>query len=108
MFNVEIDFAVDKLVARLQVVINKNQAKLDYQVLKDSNYFCPDAVGTLKTSGKVDKPGQIVWDMPYAKRQYYEYPNKSKDKNANARMKWFEEAKSLYLKDWLRIAQGNI
>jgi len=106
--NVQIDFDINKLVAREQVLINKNQNKLDYQILKDSNRFCPNDVGTLQTSGKVDKPGEIVWDMSYAKKQYYEYPNKSKDKNANARMKWFEEAKSLFLKDWLKIAQGNI
>jgi len=89
-------------------LIKQNQMKLDVQILKDSNYFCPMDVGTLKTSAKIEQPGEIVWDQQYAKAQYYGKPNKSKDKNPFARMKWFEEAKVLHKEEWLKIAQGNI
>lgn len=108
MSDITLEFDTAKLVNREQALINKNQMKLDYQVLKDSNYFCPKDVGTLQTSAQVTNPGLIEWNQIYAKRQYYELPNKSKDNNVNARMKWFEEAKARYLPDWLKIAQGSI
>lgn len=46
-----------------------------------------------------------MWATPYARAQYYGLPNKSHDKNINARMKWFEEAKIRNAGNWQHTAQ---
>lgn len=108
MSEVSIDLNSETVAARLGKLLNGRQAALDMQVLKDSNYYCPHGEGTLIasaiTSSKIGS-GELTWNTPYARRQYYELENKSKDKNPNARTKWFEEAKTNNLKNWERIAQ---
>ena len=87
----------------------KAQAALDAQVMKDSNYFVPIDTHVLETSvitGSVIGSSVLEWDTPYARKQYYEYPNKSKDENPNAVMKWFEAAKAKYKDVWIRIANN--
>lgn len=105
-FEFNIDAALEKRFRRLK----KDQSKLDLQVIKDSNLFCPFAEGILQSSALMNTvlgSGVVRWVTPYARRQYYELPNKSKDKNPNARIKWFEEAKARYRDDWLMIAGGK-
>ena len=87
------------------------QFLLDQQVAKDSNYYCPEdlgysggLMGSVEPSATEGK-GVLVWNEPYAAAQYYDLPNKSKDKNPNARMKWFEAAKAVCKKKWERVAQ---
>jgi len=100
----------NKLVSRLGKRIDVAQALLDQRVMADSNLFAPEDVGTLQDSvitGSTPGTGVLVWDVPYARKQYYEAPNKSKDKNPRAQMKWFEVAKSQYKKDWAKVAQDG-
>lgn len=86
------------------VRIKRAQMALDVQILKDSNYFCPDAEGTLMRSGVVASGGgEVRWETSYAKRQYNFFPNKGKDKNPNASMKWYERAKAWRGKEWQEL-----
>lgn len=106
--NVSVDFNASKAISDRVALLKKRQKALDIQVVKDSNYFCPEASGDLKKSALTSKfgSGEVRWNSIYAREQYYGKPNKSKDKNPNARMKWFEEAKALHKKKWLEIANG--
>ncbi len=98
---VKVDFDKTKLKAKIASNVGRAQMALSVQVLKDSNYYCPDAEGTLMRSGRVEDSGTAVsWDTPYARSQYHGFPNKRKDKNPNAMMKWFEAAKAVKLKVW--------
>lgn len=82
------------------------QAQLDQDVLKDSNYFIPFDTGHLRDSSLIHTrigSGKIVWKTKYAKYQYYGVDfNFSHDVNPNASSLWFERAKSLHKKDWLK------
>ena len=98
---VKVEFDKTKVKAKISSNVNRAQMALSVQVLKDSNYYCPDAEGTLMRSGRVEDSGTAVsWDTPYARAQYHGFPNKRKDKNPNALMKWFEAAKAVKLKAW--------
>lgn len=103
-----VDFNTIAALARRRGLLGHAQAALDTQIIKDSNYYCPQAEGTLQgsaiTASEIGK-GRIAWATPYARRQYYEAPHKSKDKNPNARMKWFEEAKARHLGEWHQLAK---
>lgn len=108
MSSVTVEFDIKSAVDRRAPLLRKAQVQLDLQVIKDSNVFCPEAEGTLKSSALIASrigEGLVVWDTPYARKQYYQCPKKSKDKNPNARMRWFEHAKARMVRTWRRIAQ---
>lgn len=101
----EISFFPKAVGTRIKARVSKSQVALDVQVLKDSNYYCPDRQGTLMRSGVIASGGgEVRWETPYAKRQYNFYEKKSKHKNPNASTKWFERAKSVKIKEWEAIA----
>jgi hypothetical protein len=106
-----VTFDVAKALAIRKNKIKGAQAALDTQVLKDSNYFCPQAEGDLIKSSIAQSrigEGLLIWATPYAHAQYYGLPKKSLDVNPNARMKWFEEAKVRHLEDWRALTKGTI
>lgn len=105
---VKLDFDVNKIKADKEKRIKKAQFLLDQQVLKDSNLYVPEDVGTLKDKGTVKTGGGfIMWDIEYAKAQYYDKPNKSKDRNPYAQMKWFEVAKAKNKKLWEKLVNDQ-
>ena len=102
-------FNIQKILREKKRKIGIAQRALDIQVVKDSNYYCPEMDGTLKRSALRSEygSGNIKWDTVYANAQYYGNPNKSRDKNPNARMMWFEEAKATKKTNWLRLANDK-
>ena len=105
---VKVVFDKTNVKAKISSNVNRAQMALSIQVLKDSNYYCPDAEGTLMRSGRVeDSRTAVSLDTPYARAQYHGFPNKRKDKNPNAMMKWFERAKSTKLKVWEALVQNE-
>ena len=82
---------------------------LSSQILKDCNRFCKEDTGMLIMSSYIHsdlKHGKLVWQTPYAARQYYEIPTAYKDVNSDASWRWCEVAKQLYKADWGRQAQA--
>jgi hypothetical protein len=105
---IKVEFDIDIVVKKIKKRLKKPQIAVAVQVLKDSDYFCPDAEGTMRKSGKISKDKKrVYWDELYARRQYYEDNNKSKDKNPNASMKWFEKAKAEHKEDWVKLANDK-
>lgn len=105
---VEVDFDVSSTNKRISGRIDKTQAFLDLLIMKDSNKYVPQDVGSLQDSVILYSnlgSGLLIWNTEYAKKQYYKFPNKSKDKNPNASMMWFEKAKLSRKKAWLKFAQ---
>lgn len=106
----------------VKITINENQIKatidnkwesglemLSSQILKDCNLYCKEDTGMLIMSSWVHsdlKKGRLVWNTPYAARQYYEIRTAYTDVNANATWRWCEVAKRLHMADWGRQAQA--
>jgi hypothetical protein len=87
---------------------NRKRAQflLDQRVLRDSNFYAPRDTGDLIRSGIIATGGgEVKWDTVYARVQYYNYPNKSKDLNPFASPKWFEVAKAKHKNEWIEAAQ---
>lgn len=98
-------FDISRYISRVQPNFSKAQLALSQEVLKDSNYYAPQDQSDLIRSGIVgSNQDEVVWTAKHANKQYYMYPNKSKDKNPNARMKWFEEGKANNKDKWVSIA----
>ena len=82
---------------------------LSSQILKDCNRYCKEKTGTLIISSYIHsdlKHGRLVWNTPYAARQYYEIPTAHTEVNENASWRWCELARRLHLEDWGRQAQA--
>lgn len=97
---------LSRVSQKIDNIVSKKQYMLDARVAADSNFYCPQDVGTLQDSVILSNTfgkGYLIWNQTYAKAQYYSLPNKSKDKNPNARTKWFEHAKVAKLKEWVKI-----
>ena len=87
----------------------KGLQMLSSQILKDCNKYCKEDTGTLIMSSYIHsdlKNGKLVWQTPYAARQYYEIRTAYKDVNSSASWRWCEVAKNNHLERWGRQAQA--
>lgn len=108
------------MAVRIKINSNSIQAKIDNiwssglemlssQILKDCNLYCKQDTGMLIMSSYIHsrlKDGLLIWNTPYAARQYYEIPTANKENNSNATWRWCEVAKQNHLADWGRQAQA--
>ena len=106
----------------VKIIINENtiQAKIDNawqnglemlssEILRDCNKYCKEDTGMLIMSSYIHsdlKRGRLIWQTPYAARQYYEIPTAYKDVNSNASWRWCEVAKNNHQERWARQAQA--
>ena len=96
-----------RVKARIKAGVEKMIPAVAEQALADCNYFAKRDQGTLIESSETASDiqnGELVWNTPYAKKQYYT-GTPSKDVNPNASLMWCEKARDTYGKDWHRIAQ---
>ena len=49
--------------------------------------------------------GKLIWQTPYARRQYWEIRTAYRTVNPNATWRWCEYAKQRFLQKWNRQAQ---
>ena len=110
-FNVKTALNSAEIKADLEATTRQVQAPLDALILQDSNFFCPIKTGTLQKSAIINSrlgSGELVWETPYARRQYYEYSKPPYQPNPNACGKWFEAAKARWLEKWVRFVNERI
>ena len=107
---VRIDFNKRAILKKITIASSKGQEILSQQVLKDSNFYAKEDSGALIASSLLasdTKKGILVWNTPYARKQYYT-GRASKDVNSNAQKLWFEVAKKNHLKEWILITDKII
>ena len=94
---------------KIQGRVTLAQKKLDSQVMKDANYFCPQDTGALQKSvlGSVIGSGLLTWAIDYAKKMYHFKGRVSKESNPNASVKWFEVAKSRFTEKWTKLVNDE-
>ena len=81
---------------------------LSSEVLNDCNQYCKEDTGMLIASSFIHSrldEGKLIWQTPYAKRQYWEIQTAFTDVNPQATWKWCEVAKRNHLDRWERQAQ---
>ena len=82
---------------------------LSSQILRDCNRYCKEDTGMLIMSSYIHsrlKEGLLIWQTPYAARQYYEIRTAHHDVNGEASWRWCEVAKNNHLERWCRQAQA--
>jgi hypothetical protein len=87
---------------------DKGLALLSEEILNDCNTYCKERTGALIASSlihSVPAEGKLIWQTPYAQRQYWEIQTAKKDINQNASWKWCEVAKTKHKKQWAKQAK---
>jgi hypothetical protein len=105
---VKITFDKSRCVTRITNTFNSNMGLLASEVLNDCNQYCKEDTGALIASSQIHsdlKAGKLVWQTPYARRQYWEIRTAYTDTNPGARWKWAHYAKSKLMRKWERQAQ---
>ena len=90
---------------------NNARAVLCSQILRDCNEFCKEDTGMLIMSSLIHskfEEGLLIWQTPYAARQYYEIQTANKSPNSNASWRWAEVAKNRYKNRWAKQAQAYV
>lgn len=109
--SVRINISEGKIQAIIDNTWESGLEMLSSQILKDCNLYCKEDTGMLIMSSYIHsdlKHGLLVWNTPYAARQYYEIQTAYKDVNSNASWRWCEVAKQLHKADWARQAQAIV
>lgn len=106
----------------VKIIVNEHtiQAKIDNnwksglemlssEILRDCNKYCKEQSGVLIMSSYIHSKlneGKLIWNTPYAARQYYEIPTAYTNVNSNATWRWCEVAKSNHRDRWAKQAQA--
>ena len=94
--------------AKVQGAWNKGLALLTEEIKNDCNQYVKVDSHSLEQSADIhSRPelGLIIWQTPYARRQYWEIRTAYTDENPNATWKWCEVAKQRHKEQWSKQAQ---
>lgn len=78
------------------------------EILADCNEYCKYDKGALIQSSLIHSrmnDGLLVWQTPYARRQYWEIKTAYKDMNPKATWRWCEVAHAKNRDKWEKLAQ---
>lgn len=108
-----VKFNIDesKIQVKMDNIWKNGLEMLSSEILRDCNKYCKEDTGMLIMSSYIHsdlKNGRLVWQTPYAARQYYAIPTAYHDVNPNATWRWCEVAKNNHLDRWCRQAQAIV
>lgn len=95
------------VTARVMGQWDKALPALTEEILNDCNQYTKEDTGALKQSSYTHtnfNKGVMVWQTPYARRQYWEIKTAFRDKNPHATWKWVHVAKGKHYKQWVKQA----
>ena len=98
-----------KIAVKINTLWKDNLATLSEEILNDTNQYCKEDTGTLIASSLVHslpEQGKLIWQTPYARRQYWEIRTAYTDVNPKATWKWFEAAKRANMAKWEKQANA--
>ena len=105
---VKINIVKSAVEAKVQGAFQKGLPLLCEEILNNCNLYCKEDTGTLIASSLVHsrpQEGKIIWQTPYARRQYWEIRTAYKTVNPGASWRWCEVAKQKHLRQWNLQAQ---
>ena len=94
--------------AKIKTAWKASLAPLAEEILNSCTQYCKEDTGALIASSlihSIPKEGKLIWQTPYARRQYWEIRTAHTDVNPKATWKWCEAAKKARLPIWEKQAQ---
>ena len=102
---VTIDIHPEKIVLKVESAWNEAMTPLAQEILDDCNQYCKEDSGALIASSYIHSElskGRLIWQTPYAKRQYWAIPTSLTPGRV---WKWCHYAMSRHKAQWERQAQ---
>lgn len=102
---IRIQIDPNKVGLKVQGAWKESLLPLSSQILGDCNQYVKVDQHTLESSSYAASDlnnGKLVWDMPYAKRQYWEIKTSL---TPGRTWKWCETAKRKFKSDWQKLAE---
>ena len=106
---VRIDIKEVDIAEKIHKACSKGLEMLSSEILTDCNEYCKERSGALIQSSLIHsdlKRGLLVWQTPYAARQYYEIRTALKGKNPKATWRWVGVARANKITEWNKKAQA--
>lgn len=106
---VRIQINENTILAKIDNAWDSGVEMLSSEVLRDCNKYCKEDTGMLIMSSYIHsdlKKGRLIWQTPYAARQYYEIRTAYHDVNPDASWRWCEVAKNNHQGKWQKQAQA--
>lgn len=94
-----------RCAAKVMGAWDKGLFALSSQILGDCNKYVKVDHHTMESSSysaSILREGKLVWDTPYAKRQYWEIKTSL---TPGRTWKWVETAKQKHKSEWRRLAE---
>lgn len=105
---VTIKFNKERTALKITNSFNTKMGMLSSEILNDCNQYAKEDTGMLIASSFIHSDldnGRLVWQTPYARRQYWEIRTAYQTVNPNATWRWCEVAKSKHMRQWNLQAQ---
>ena len=105
---VKIQISSKQVEVRVNGAWDKALYDLSNEILADCNEYCKEDQGTLIASSNIHsrpREGVLVWQTPYAKRQYWAIRTSLKPGRT---WKWCETAKHKWKDRWDKLAQKGL
>ena len=105
---VKINISKSAVTAKGSGAFQSALPQLSEEILNDCNQYCKEDTGALIASSLVHsrpQEGKLIWQTPYARRQYWAIRMAFKTVNPGATWRWCETAKQRHKARWERQAQ---
>lgn len=105
---VKVNISKDKVMAKVTGIFDAALPILSEEILNDCNQYCKEDTGMLIASSLIHSrldEGKLIWQTPYARRQYWGIRTAYQTVNPQAVWKWCEFAKQNHMAKWDRQAQ---
>lgn len=102
---IRIQIDPNKVGLKVQGAWKESLLPLSAQILQDCNQYVKVDQHTMESSSYAASDlnnGKLVWDTPYAKRQYWEIKTSL---TPGRTWKWCETAKRKFKSDWQKLAE---
>jgi hypothetical protein len=102
---IRIQIDPNKVGAKVTTAWKESLLPLSAQILEDCNQYVKVDQHTMESSSYSAsdlRNGKLVWDTPYAKRQYWEIKTSL---TPGRTWKWCETAKRKHKADWQKLAE---
>ena len=112
---VKINLSMHAVEAKINGAFQKSLPQLSEEILNDCNQYCKEDTGALTASSLIHsrpQEGKLIWQTPYARRQYWKIRTAYQTVNPKAHWRWCEYAKQRHLQQWRaqaqRLLEGNL
>lgn len=104
-----INISIPAVTEKVRAAAGQMIGIMGEEILADCNEYAKEASGAMKASSMIHSTTdplnlELKWSTSYARRQYWEIPTASHDKNPKACWQWCHAAKAEYLHKWEKQA----